>query len=131
MPDRALGVGGQCPWEAREAPRNLPAGPARREDPADADFSAGGPHHVLAVDLDILQDQLVVGDDEFSACVEDGMLPARGAAPVPAAALHLALVWQLTHTVGMDEGVVARMMKEQAVQAINDYWMSQDGGPVD
>lgn len=73
----------------------------------------------------ILADQLLAGDDEFWACVEDGVLPARGAAPVPAAALPLALVWQLTHTVGLDEAVVARMSKEQAVQTINDYWMSQ------
>ncbi|WP_427007949.1 cytotoxic translational repressor of toxin-antitoxin stability system [Pseudarthrobacter sp. H2] len=79
----------------------------------------------------ILQDQLVVGDDEFWACVDDGLLPARGAAPVPASALPLALVWQLTHTAGLDEGDVARMTKEQAVQAINDYWMSQGGGPGD
>ncbi|WP_426977404.1 cytotoxic translational repressor of toxin-antitoxin stability system [Pseudarthrobacter sp. O4] len=76
----------------------------------------------------ILQDQLVVGDDEFWACVDDGVLPARGAATVPAAALPLALVWQLTHTVGLDEREVARMTKEQAVQAINDYWMSQGSG---
>lgn len=72
-----------------------------------------------------LQDQLMVGDDEFWACVEDGVLPGRGAAPAPVSALPLALVWQLTHTVGIDEAVVARMTKEQAVQAINNYWMSQ------
>lgn len=79
----------------------------------------------------ILQDQLVVGDDEFWACVDDGLLPSRGAAPVPASAVPLALVWQLSRTVGMDEGVVARMTKEQAVQAINAYWMSQGRGPHD
>ncbi|MGY2746953.1 cytotoxic translational repressor of toxin-antitoxin stability system [Arthrobacter sp. UYCu723] len=76
----------------------------------------------------ILQDQLVVGDDEFRSCVDDGVLPARGTARVPATALPLALVWQLTHTVGLDEREVARMTKEQAVQAINDYWMSQGSG---
>ena len=76
----------------------------------------------------ILADQLLVGDDEFWTCVERGVLPARGAAPLPAAALPLALVWQLTRTVGLDEAVVAGMSKAQAVQAINDYWMSQGGG---
>lgn len=76
----------------------------------------------------ILQDQLEVGEDEFWACVDDGTLPARGMAAPPASAIPLALVWQLTRTVGMDEREVARMTKEQAVQAINDYWMSQGAG---
>lgn len=76
----------------------------------------------------ILQDQLEVGEDEFWACVDDGTLPARGMAATPASAIPLALVWQLTRTVGMNERDVARMTKEQAVQAINDYWMSQGGG---
>lgn len=73
----------------------------------------------------ILQDQLVVGDDEFWACVEDGVLPARGSASLPVSSLPLALVWQLTHTVGLEEAVVAGMTKEKAVEALNDYWMSQ------
>lgn len=73
----------------------------------------------------ILQDQLMVEDDEFWACVEDGVLPARGTTPVPEWALPLALVWQLTRTAGIAEDVVARMTKEQAVKAINNYWMSQ------
>jgi hypothetical protein len=79
----------------------------------------------------ILQDQLVVSEDEFWPCVDDGALPARGAPAAPTSAVPLALVWQLTHTVGMDERVVARMTKEQAVQAINDYWMSQGDAPDD
>jgi hypothetical protein len=78
----------------------------------------------------VLADQLLVGEDEFWACVEDGVLPARGAASVPAAALPLAVVWQLTHAVGLDEAVVAGMSKEQAVQAINDHWMSQGEDPA-
>jgi len=73
----------------------------------------------------ILQDQLMVGDEEFWSCVEERVLPARGTASVPESALPLALVWQLTHTAGIDEAVVVRMTKEQAVQALNDYWMSQ------
>lgn len=79
----------------------------------------------------ILQDQLMVEDDEFWACVEAGVLPARGTASVPESALPLALVWQLTHTAGIDEAVVALMTKVQAVQAINDYWMSQGDQPGD
>ena len=79
----------------------------------------------------ILQDQLMVGEDEFWNCVENAMLPMRGVAPVSASALPLALAWQLTHTLGMDQALVARMTKEQAVRAINDYWMSQGGGTGD
>lgn len=71
----------------------------------------------------------MVGDEEFWACVEEKVLPARGAASVPESALSLALVWQLTHTAGIDEAVVARMAKEQSVQARNDYWMSQGSQP--
>jgi len=77
----------------------------------------------------ILLDQLMVGDDEFWACVEEGVLPARGAVSVPGSALPLALVWQLTHTAGISEAAVAGMTKEQAVQALNDYWMSQGNQP--
>lgn len=77
----------------------------------------------------ILQDQLVVSDDEFWACVEEGVLPARGTPTERASALPLALVWQLIHTAGLDERLVAGMTKEQAVHAINDYWMSQGKGP--
>lgn len=67
----------------------------------------------------------MVVEEEFWVCVENGVPPARGTVPVRESALPLALVWQLTHTAGIDEAVVARMTKEQAVQAINDYWMSQ------
>ena len=71
----------------------------------------------------------MVGDDEFWAYVEDGVIPARSAAPVAASMLSLALVWQLTHTAGIAENIVASMTKEQAVQASNDYWMSQGNEP--
>ena len=73
----------------------------------------------------------MVEDEEFWACVEDGVLPARGTGSVPESALPLALVWQLTHTAGIDEAVVARMTKEQAVQAINYYWMNEGNQPGD
>ncbi|MDO5754602.1 hypothetical protein [Arthrobacter sp.] len=49
--------------------------------------------------------------------------------PLAASILPLALVWQLTHTAGIAESIVASMTKEQAVQASNDYWMSQGNEP--
>ena len=77
----------------------------------------------------ILQDQLMVEDDEFWTCVESGVLPARGVVIEPSVALPLALVWQLTRTAGIAEEIVAGMTKKQAVQAMNDYWMSQGSEP--
>lgn len=77
----------------------------------------------------ILQDQLKVDDEEFWACVEGGVLPARGTMPELSVALPLALVWQLTRTAGIADEVVAAMTKEQAIQALNDYWMNQGNQP--
>ncbi|GAA1856334.1 hypothetical protein GCM10009715_00130 [Paeniglutamicibacter psychrophenolicus] len=77
----------------------------------------------------ILQDQLMVDEEEFWACVEGGVLPPRGAVHEPSMALPLALVWQLTRTAGIAEELVAKMTKEQAVQALNEYWMSQGDQP--
>lgn len=73
----------------------------------------------------ILQDQLIVEEEEFWSCVVDGILPSRGVPSEPTATLPLSLVWQLTRTAGISEDVVAAMSKEQAIQALNDYWMNQ------
>lgn len=73
----------------------------------------------------ILKDQLEVTADEFWGCVKDGQLPDRGAPEVPSEALPLALVIQLTQTAGLPEEVVAAMTKAEAVQALNEFWMTQ------
>jgi len=73
----------------------------------------------------ILRDQLDVSTDVFWDCVKDGVLPDRGAPEVPAEALPLSLVIQLTKTAGISEETVAAMTKAQAVQALNDFWTAQ------
>jgi hypothetical protein len=73
----------------------------------------------------ILKDQLEVTADEFRACVKGGQLPDRGAPEVPAEALPLALVIQLTQTAGLPEQAVAAMTKAEAVQALNEFWLTQ------
>lgn len=73
----------------------------------------------------ILKDQLEVTADEFWACVTDGQLPDRGTPGIPAEALPLALVIQLTQTAGIPEEAVAAMTKAEAVQALNEFWMIQ------
>ncbi len=73
----------------------------------------------------ILRDQLEVTADIFWECVNEGILPDRGAPEVPAEALPLSLVVQLTRTAGLSEEAVAAMSKAEAVQALSDYWTSQ------
>ncbi len=65
----------------------------------------------------------------FGAMSVHGILPERGGRPVPGVAIPLALVWQLTRAVGLDEQAVAGMTKEQTVLAINDYSLSQGDEP--
>jgi hypothetical protein len=72
----------------------------------------------------ILRDQLDVSADEFWACVTAGTVPRRGAIELPQGSLPLQLVMQLTKTVGHSEAAVARMTKSEAVQALNDYWLT-------
>jgi hypothetical protein len=73
----------------------------------------------------ILRDQLEVSEDVFWGCVKDGTLPDRGAPEVPAEALPLSLVIQLTRTARFSEEAVGAMSRAEAVQALSDYWMSQ------
>jgi hypothetical protein len=77
----------------------------------------------------ILKDQLEVTVDAFWACVKDGSLPDRGEPEVPANALPLELVIQLTRTARIPEETVAAMTKEEAVIAMNDYWTASTADP--
>lgn len=73
---------------------------------------------------EILKNQLEVTADEFWACVREGSTPDRGAPEAPASALPLELVVLLTKTAKIPEATVAAMTKEEAVQAMNEYWTS-------
>ena len=70
----------------------------------------------------ILRDQLQVGEDDFWACVQDGIKPDRGVPAAPAEALPADLVRLLIHRVGLDEGDVGRMDKDEAVARVQQYW---------
>ncbi|MGH3312862.1 MAG: cytotoxic translational repressor of toxin-antitoxin stability system [Streptomyces sp.] len=70
----------------------------------------------------ILRDQLSVSADEFWDCVLHGRLPDRGVPPVPKEALPADLVYLLIHRVGLAEGAVAGLTKEEAVARLQRYW---------
>lgn len=73
---------------------------------------------------EILKNQLEVAPEEFWKCVKEGALPDRGVPEAPTIALPFELVILLTKTAGIPEATVAAMSKEDAVQAMNDYWTS-------
>jgi hypothetical protein len=78
---------------------------------------------------EILKNQLDVAPDEFWGCVKEGAPPDRGAPEAPATALPLELVFLLTRTAKIPEATVAAMSKEEAVQAMNNYWSSSTTPP--
>ena len=76
----------------------------------------------------ILEDQLEVTEEQFWACVRDGVLPGRGLPEAPPEALPLALVRQLIKA-GLPQDEVAAMTREQAARALADHWMRRTGNP--
>ena len=71
----------------------------------------------------ILRDQLDVAEDEFWACVRDGVKPDRGLPEAPAEALPADLVQLLITRVGLPESEVASMSKAQAIERLDRYWV--------
>jgi hypothetical protein len=70
----------------------------------------------------VLRDQLGVSEDEFWACVRDGVRPNRGAPVAPAETLPADLVYLLIRRVGLSEAAVAEMSKEEAVARLQRFW---------
>ena len=70
----------------------------------------------------ILRDQLDVADAEFWSCVQAGTKPNRGEPEVPRVALPADLVHLLLNRVGLAEGEIAAMNKDEAVARLNQYW---------
>ncbi|MFC4131027.1 hypothetical protein ACFOZ4_10470 [Hamadaea flava] len=64
-------------------------------------------------------------DVEFWRCVQEGVLPDRGRPEVPAEALPAELVYLLINRVGLDEAVIAKMTKDEAVARLNEYWTEE------
>ena len=76
----------------------------------------------------VLSEQLDVSEDEFWACVRDGVRPDRGG-PVapPPDALPAQLVWQLIHDVGVPEDEVAELSLDEAVARMRQHWSESSG----
>ena len=72
----------------------------------------------------ILRGQLCVTETEFWQCINKAIKPPRPglAAELPGHALPAGLVYQLIHTVGLNEHQVASMTLEEAVALITAYW---------
>jgi hypothetical protein len=70
----------------------------------------------------IIRDQLGVSEEEFWACVRDGVKPDRGAPEAPPEALPADLVYLLITRVGLADSEVAAMSKAEAVERLNRYW---------
>jgi len=71
----------------------------------------------------ILRDQLGVTEEEFWACVRDGIKPGRGIPEAPPEAIAAELVHLLITRVGLAEREVAAMTKAEAVERLNRYWV--------
>jgi hypothetical protein len=72
----------------------------------------------------ILTDQLMVTEEVFWRCVNDGVPPPRGI-PKPTApldAIPASLVYQLIHEVGVDEQAVAAMTRDEAIARMQLHW---------
>lgn len=72
----------------------------------------------------ILAAHLGVAETAFWACLDNGTLPVREAAPakVPVDAIPAGLAYQLIHTVGLSDAEVAAMSRDEAIARMNAYW---------
>lgn len=75
----------------------------------------------------ILRDQLAVTGEEFWACVEDGVRPARGHPSPVAGALPAGLAFMLRDRVGVTETELAEMTMAEALARLNEYWSQERG----
>jgi len=73
----------------------------------------------------ILRDQLDVTADEFWKCLNQRVLPTRGAPTPPGAGLPADLVYQLIHRVGLAESEVAAMTTKQAADRMARFWATE------
>lgn len=71
----------------------------------------------------ILRDQIGVTEEEFWACVRDGVKPDRGVPEAPSEALPAELVDLLLVRVGLADAEVAAMTKAEAVARLDRYWI--------
>lgn len=70
----------------------------------------------------VLRDQLHVTEEEFWACVSDGVTPNRGQPVQNAESLPADLVHLLINRIGLADEEIAEMTKAEAVERLNRYW---------
>ncbi len=70
----------------------------------------------------ILRDQLLVTDDAFWACVDDGIVPDRGQSQTDAESIPVAVIRTLVHEAHVPEAEVRAMTKAQAIQRLTDFY---------
>lgn len=74
----------------------------------------------------ILRDQLQVSAEEFWACVDGGVLPARSRRPTPRGEdIPIGVVHQLINRVGLTDAEVRALTKEQATDRLNRFCSEQ------
>jgi hypothetical protein len=71
----------------------------------------------------ILGQQLQVSESEFWACVQEGVLPDRGAPATPVEALPVDLVWQLRSKVGLSDAEIFALTRAEAIERMRQHWM--------
>lgn len=73
----------------------------------------------------ILRDQLRVTEEQFWACVNDGVLPKREQVVVdeqPGKLLPLGLTQQLKKVLGLNDGEIAGMTRDEALERIIRFY---------
>jgi len=70
----------------------------------------------------IPRDQLDVSEHDFWACVQDGTKPPRGMPEAPQEALPAEIAFLLVRKVGLSEGEVAAMGKDEAIARLQRFW---------
>lgn len=74
----------------------------------------------------ILRDHLQVSAEEFWACVDGGILPARSRPPAPLGEeIPIGVVHQLINRAGLTDAEVRALTKEQAIARLNRFWSEQ------
>ena len=69
-----------------------------------------------------VRSQLAVSDEEFWACVRDGILPDRGVPSPRAEPLPSELVYMLHAKVGLADAEIGKLTRDQAIARLHEYW---------
>lgn len=70
----------------------------------------------------ILRDQLCVTPDVFWTCVDDGVVPDRGAAPPTAESLPASLVFTALRELGLTDDDLAGMTRADLIEQLQTHW---------